>query len=400
MKEMTPHERLMTALRGGVPDRVPCNLAITRWIRYHYGCTCPRHQLKIAMDLGLDLIIQFGSYVWQSVSNDYIYAPGGGHAHSADGAYGDLSDVDVMTRVENHIKDVLYHRTFETPAGKLSDVIQWSRPNMGFGDGPNPHRVEPLVKSLDDLPALRYLYPPPRRDLLADIPLAIEDIGDRAVVAAYDCIHVGGWGVESLGPENMLIASLGDAKLLKGVCRISQDAHLRNLRAMLEQGLKVVVDSWFQCGPSVGWSPATFEQVFLPLIQESVALAHEFDALYVYQDDGRMRDIIPHLVEAGVDALSGLQPPPVGDVVLRETKENWGSRVALVGGLDPCYSFDRGSPEAVQTAVRQAIADAAAGGGYVLTTAEAVDPVTTVECLSAAVQAAKDYGRYLDRQQN
>ena len=383
----------MTALGGGVPDRVPCSLAIMRWVRSHYGCTCPRHQLKMAADFDLDLIVPFGSYTWQSVANDYVYAPGGGHSHSADGFYGDLGGVNVTIRVENRTDHVLYRRTFETPDGTLSDVTQWSRPDAGYGDGPNPHRVEPLVKSLDDLAALAHLYPAPRRDVLAEIPLVIAEAGDRAVVAAYDCTHVGGWGVESLGPENMLIASVADPALLAGVCRISQDTHLRNLRAMLERGLEVVFDSWFQCGPSVGWSPATFRDVFLPLVCESVRLAHEFGTLYVYQDDGRMKDIIPLLVEAGVDALSGLQPPPVGDVVLRETKAQWGDRVALVGGLDPCYSFDLGSPEAVRAAVEQAIADAAPGGGYILATAEAVDPMTSAECLHAAVRAAKDIGR-------
>jgi hypothetical protein len=328
------------------------------------------------------------------VSNDYIYAPGGGHTHSPVGFYGDLGGVNVTIRVENRASDVLYHRTFETPDGKLTDVTQWSRPDAGYGDGPNPHRVEPLVKSLDDLAALGHLYAAPRRDMLSEIPLVIDEAGQRAVVAAYDCTHVGGWGVESLGPENMLIASVADPSLLAGVCRISQDAHLRNLRAMLGQGLEVVFDSWFQCGPSVGWSPATFRNVFLPLIRETVELTHEFNALYIYQDDGRMRDIIPLLVEAGVDAMSGLQPPSVGDVVLRETKAQWGDRVALVGGLDPCYSFDLGSPEAVRAAVQQAIADAASGGGYVLATAEAVDPITSAECLHAAVRAAKDHGRY------
>jgi uroporphyrinogen-III decarboxylase len=230
--------------------------------------------------------------------------------------------------------------------------------------------------------------------MLVEIPLLIEDIGERALLAAYDCTHVGGWGVESLGPENMLIASLTDPDLLKGVCRISQDAHLRNLRAMLEQGIQAVFDSWFQCGPSVGWSPTTYRDMFLPLVKESIDLAHEFDAVYIYQDDGRMCDIIPALVAAGVDAISGLQPPPVGDVVLREAKSQCAGRAALVGGLDPCYCFDLGSADAVRTAAKQAIGDAAAGGGYILATAEAVDPMTTAECLHAAVQAAKDFGQY------
>ncbi|MFH1006827.1 MAG: hypothetical protein V1800_04900 [Candidatus Latescibacterota bacterium] len=195
-------------------------------------------------------------------------------------------------------------------------MIQWARPNIGYGDGPNPHRVEPLIKTQADLDALQYLYPEPRADFLADIPLLLEEVGQRALLAALDTTHAGSWGMEVLGPENMLLMSITDPELLKGVCRLANDAHLRNLKAMLAHGIEVVYDSWFQCGPSVGWSPQTYEHNFLPLIRETVDLAHEFDALFVYQDDGKMRDIVPHLVQAGVDALGGLQPPDVGDVVL------------------------------------------------------------------------------------
>jgi uroporphyrinogen decarboxylase len=163
---------------------------------------------------------------------------------------------------------------------------------------------------------------------------------------------------------------------------------------MLEQGIRAVYDSWFQCGPSVGWSPKIYRRVFLPLITEAVSLAHEFDALYIYQDDGKMRDIIPMAVEAGVDVLGGLQPPDVGDVVLRDVKARFGHQVALLGGLDPVYTFDLGDAETVRSAVRKAITDAGTGGGYVLGTGEAVAPHVSRESLIAASQAARDFGVY------
>ncbi|NQU10340.1 hypothetical protein HQ590_06100 [bacterium] len=40
MATMTVRERLMTALRRDVPDRVPLNLFATRWARFHHGCAC------------------------------------------------------------------------------------------------------------------------------------------------------------------------------------------------------------------------------------------------------------------------------------------------------------------------------------------------------------------------
>ena len=393
---MTPRQRLLTALRGGIPDRVPCYPSIIRWVRYHAGSPCPRHQLQLAEQFGLDLIVLYGQYVWQSVSNDYVYAPGGNGAGTALGLYGDLPDVNVDLRIQNMSDHVRTHRTFRTPSGILQDVIQWARPNVGYGDGPNPHRVEPLVKDRADLDALRHLYPPPRRDLLADIPLLLREAGDGALVAATDATGPGAWGMETLGPEGMLCASVTDPDLLRGVCRLAADAHLRNLRAMLEQGLEAVFDSWFQCGPSVGWSPQTYATVFLPLVREAVRLTHEFEALYIYQDDGRQQELIPHLVDAGVDAISGLQPPPVGDAMLADIKQQFGDRVALVGGLDPCYTFDRGSPAAVRQAVAQAVAAAADGGGFVLGTAEAVAPETPAACLHAMAAAAAEFGTYTE----
>ncbi|MFB3903696.1 MAG: uroporphyrinogen decarboxylase family protein [Acidobacteriota bacterium] len=391
---MTPRERIVKAMRGEAPDRVPCSPFMIRWIRGREGCVCPAHQLKVAEELGLDPILTYGQYVWQTVANDYVYSPSGGYSYAASGLYGDLPDVGVELRIESRPDEVWYYRTFQTPAGTLNDVIQWPRPDRGYGDGPNPHRVEPLVKSVADLEALRYLYPPPRRDAVADIRLLLDQIGDRAVLAAADCAHPGGWGMEPLGPEGMLLASIEDPELLRGVCRLAQDAHLRNLRAMLQEGVEVVFDSWFQCGPSVGWSPRSYECFFLPLVREAVDLAHSYGAIYVYQDDGKMRDIIPSIVASGADVLSGLQPPEVGDVVLADIKRQFGTRVALWGGLDPCYTFDLGDPEVVRKASEQAIRDAGGGGGFILGTGEAVSPTTSRDSLLAAVQVVRESGVY------
>ncbi|MFB3903701.1 MAG: uroporphyrinogen decarboxylase family protein [Acidobacteriota bacterium] len=387
-------ERLLTAFRGGCPDRVPFSPSIMRWIRYHYGCTCPLHQLKLAEDLDLDLLICYGLYVWRTVRNDYVYTPAGGHAYAASGLGGDLPGVTLELKVENRPDEVWFRRTFKTPEGQLGDVLRWARPDRGYGDGPNPVRVEPLVKSRDDLPALRHLFPPARRDVVADLPLLLDQVGERALVAAYDNTHPGGWGLEALGEEGRLIASVEDPDLVLAVARYCQDVHLENLRLMLEQGVKAVFDSWSLAGLSMGWSPNFYRRVFLQFVSETARLVHDYRAIYIYHDDGRMRDLIPLLLDAQVDVISGLQPPEVGDVGLREAKELAGGRAALFGGLDPCYTFDLGSAEKVTAAVKKAIEEAASGGGYVVGTAEGISPSTPLESLRAGVAAVKRYGRY------
>ena len=221
------------------------------------------------------------------------------------------------------------------------------------------------------------------------------EIGERALLAAIDCTHAGSWGMEVLGPENMLIDSVTQPELLKGVCRLANDVHLRNLRALLEAGLEAIYDSWFECGPSVGWSPKTYRQIFLPLVQECVNLAHEYNAIYIYQDDGKMRDIIPLAVEAGVDVLSGLQPPDVGDVVLQGCQGPlWatGSHCSAASiRATPSISARR-RPCAQPCARRLPMPEPAAATFWC--TGEAIDPKTPAESIAAAVQAAKDFGTY------
>ena len=108
-----------------------------------------------------------------------------------------------------------------------------------------------------------------------------------------------------------------------------------------------------------------------------------------------MTAILPFIVEAGVDVIGALQPPEVGDVILKNAKQQFGGKVALLGGLDPCWTLERGSPDDVRRAVKQAIEDAGHGGGYILGTGEAVDPHSTpAENLRAMVSAAKEYGYY------
>ena len=392
---MSSKERFMTALRGGVPDRVPVCPNLTRWVRGNEGCTCIRHLYRAHKKFGFDSFLPFYQYTWQTIANDYVYSPSGGYNYSANGFLGDIPGVNAELKLTNEKQWVTYERKFSTPAGELRDVIRWARPDMGYGDGPNPHREEPLIKTMKDVEALGYLYPQPRKDLTADIPLIIEDLGDDAVLAALDCVNFGSWGTEVFLPQQMLIASAEEPELLKVVCRIQNDAHLRNLKVFLEKGIRVVFDSWFQCSMSTGWSIDTYKNIFLPLIKEVIDLTHSYDALFIIHDDGRMKNVLGMLAEAGADCVSGMQPEDAGgDISLAQAKKLYGSKMAFMGGIDPCYTFDLGNAETVRAATKRAIDEGAEGGGYILNVGEAISPDVPPQLLFEFAAAAREYGGY------
>ena len=383
--EMTVRERLEAAFARGEVDRIPVAPDMVRWVRGNFGCTCEMHQLKGAEAFGFDPLIRHGMYLNHPISSDYVYRP------DAAGGYRDFAGVNVDIRVENHREKTIHVRRFQTPDGVLTDRIVWARGGMGFGDGPNPHREEPLVKSLEDVDALRHLYPSARKGYTDDLATFTEMVGERGVVTYCESSGAGVWGMESLGPENMLMCAVANKELLHAVLQVCQDRHLANLKAVLESGQRHFFDSWFQCGPSVGWSPGHIEEFFLPLIGESVELVHRYDAVYQFQDDGKMADIIGRLVGMEVEVVGALQPPPVGDCVFSELKGKHGDNVCLYGGLDPIYTFELGTPARVREAVIELLEGAGDGRGVVVATGEAFGPETSEACLRELAATARAF---------
>lgn len=384
---MTPRERLLAAFACQEVDRPPVWPNFIRWIRGNRGSASEIQQLFVMEEFGFDPLIVYGMYLNQPIASDYVYRP------DSAGGYRDLPGVSTDVRVERQKDCTIYSRKFQTPDGVLTDRISWPLPNLGYGDGPNPHREEPLVKSLDDIPALRHLYAPPRPGFTNELRYFTEMLGDRGVVEYNEASNAGSWGMESLGPENMLFCAIENKKLLHAVLGVCQEVHLHNLKTVLESGHKHMAVSWFQCGPSVGWSPANIEEFFLPLIRQSVELAHKYEATYRYQDDGKMADIIPHLVQWKTDIIGGLQPPPLGDCVLADIKKRFDRQACLLGGLDPVYTFELGSPDRVRQAVKEFLDPLDDNCGIIVGTGEAFGPETPAECLRELTRSVIEFGQ-------
>ena len=382
---MTPRQRILAAFKREDVDRPPVMACFIRWMRGHYHCTSDLQQLVALEAFGFDPLFYHGSYLHNMTINDYIYKPDGNDA------YRDLPDVNVDVRTENYKDRTIHKRRFETPAGVLTDRIMWGRPDMGFGDGPNPVREEPLVKTMADAEALQFILPLPRQSMIRDLRLFSEMVGERGVVEFSETAGAGSWGLEALGYENMLMCAAEQPELLKSVISTCHRQHMRNLKAVLESGHKHIVVSWFQCSASTGWSPAHIQELFLPLVRESVELVHSYDAFYRYQDDGKMKDVIPFLADMGVDMVGGLQPPPIGDCDFGEIKNAYGDKIALMGGLDPVYTFERGSPDTVREAVYALLDAAGDGRGVFVNQAEAFGPETSEETVRALPEAVKEY---------
>ncbi len=128
-------------------------------------------------------------------------------------------------------------------------------------------------------------------------------------------------------------------------------------------------------------------------MQRAIAAAKSVkpDMLAFYHSDGDIRDIIPELIEIGVDVLNPVQPECMDP---RAIKSKYGDRLSFWGTIGTQTTLPSGTPDDVRRQVREMIDTVGDGGGLVLAPTHLVEPEVPWENLMAFVDEAKRYGIY------
>jgi len=299
-------------------------------------------------------------------------------------------DVDVVHEVRDGCD--WWDRTIHTPGGDLHDVKRALIIREGSGAGPEV--VEPLVKDpVRDIPLLRYMHvDPARMDMQA--ALAVDErIGDRglavpSMMSPIDCRS------DVMKQEDFLMLYHDDREAFREIVGIGAEAMMAETRRVLEAGFKVVKTWWFYASPSGGWSPEIYEEMFLPHLVKHIELVHDYDALYIYYDDGKMNRFLDLYVEAGIDCLMTLTPPPMGDALPPEVKAGCGGRVCLMGGIDAVNEVYLSTPEKIREMVKERLSVYMPGGGYIMDGSNSLVWETPAENVRALADAGREFGGY------
>ena len=107
-------------------------------------------------------------------------------------------------------------------------------------------------------------------------------------------------------------------------------------------------------------------QAFIfPALRVLAEEAHREGVKFLFHSCGAVRDVIPDLIEAGVDILNPLQPAAKG-MDPAGLKEDFGSRISFHGGIDIQYLLPLEEPETVKEEVEKRARILGRGGGYIL----------------------------------
>lgn len=271
-----------------------------------------------------------------------------------------------------------------------SYVDEWG---VTYRRGPEAvaHPVAGPIRTLEDARAWRAPDPeaPHRLGQLPDLVRRYQ--GRRAI-----CFHGRAafmWSAYLLGMEEILAGFLVEPELVTLVMDKVLESNMAVVRRAIRAGAEVIVlgdDYAHNGGPMM--SPAVFDEFIRPRLARMIAMIHEEGALCIKHSDGNLYPLLESIVAAGPDGLNPIEP--VAGMTLRETKALVSGRVCLSGNIDCAHLLPHGSVSEVREAVRQAIADAAPGGGYILGSSNSIHSSCRPENFVAMARAAREFGTH------
>jgi uroporphyrinogen decarboxylase len=141
-------------------------------------------------------------------------------------------------------------------------------------------------------------------------------------------------------------------------------------------------------------SPEIYRKMIKPRhVRIISSIKKHTDAKIYMHSDGAIFDLIPDLIDAGVDILNPVQPLAAG-MESERLKKTYGDRLCFHGGIDQQQALAFGSARDVEEEVRTRIRALGAGGGYIVAPSNNLQPDVPPENIIALFRGARKWGKY------
>ena len=138
-----------------------------------------------------------------------------------------------------------------------------------------------------------------------------------------------------------------------------------------------------------------FRQLAFPAVKRAIELATEHGFMTHVHSCGPETALVKIMAEeTSLTVIDPLEIPPMGNCNLAELKRLYGHKLTLKGNLHTTDVMLLGTPDDVTRAAVQAMRDGAEGGRFILSTGDQCGRDTSYENLFAMVRAAEEFGVY------
>lgn len=361
---MTGRERLLKVLYHKQPDCIPVVLykPSQYWLNNYFG---NKDSLSAQRELGFDVMYHIGWPIEAESSEDW------------------QSDNETMTK--GIINEGMAGEV-RTPLGILRQQIK----NVGE----TSWTEEYTIKTKDDIKLLKYR--PKQKINLKFIKESINIVGDSGIVIGS---VLGVWheACTLVGTEKLIFECYDNPEWVKELCSILCEYSLAYCSQLIGSYLDLmeVIESYVSTSIL---NPEIYKEFVLPYDKKIVKTILSCGIPVTYHACGKVKNLIPLILETGTTVLETLAPPQMsGDVELSWVKKNYGKRLILLGGLDMVNSLSRGNPSDVENEVKRCINDAGYGGGYILANTDPFFDVS-LDNIKTMISTARKYGIYTEEE--
>ena len=159
--------------------------------------------------------------------------------------------------------------------------------------------------------------------------------------------------------------------------------------ALLDELLTVPVDGVMLDGDwgdqrGIMLGPERWRRLIKPRLARLYGRIHKAGKYVVHHSCGNIRDVIPDLIEIGLDVLQCIQPEAMSPY---ELKRQFGKDLTFWGGLGSQRIIPFGTPEEIRREIDRLCRVMGEGGGYILGPAKALQPETPTKNAAAVVES-------------
>ena len=414
---MTSRERIKMAIEHKEPDRVPIDFGAMRSTGIA-TITYNKLRKKLGVNRGLARMYDFVqqlAYPEKEIRDLF-------HVDAIDAGQAFLkSEDDWREWTLNDGSKCLIPKYLNIEIDENSTVLLKNRDGLVLGKKPKSSLyvdqtfwiygdLDAIPEKIDEKDVVKHMWaiptPPWHLDIFDDndYKLFIDTIKqlyettDCAVMLAVGC-NLFETGTFLRGMENFLCDIYVDKK---GVKRLLDVLVGRNLR-LLERVVKGVGE-WvdiLQFGDDLGsqtgpfMSPEVFREIFKPRYKKMWDYVHQNSSCKVFLHScGSIYELIPDLIDAGVDILNPVQTQ-TANMEPERLKKEFGKYVTFWGGgCDTQQILAKATPGKVKDDVKRRIEIFAKDGGFVFNQIHNVLADVPPENVIAMFEAAYEYGKY------
>lgn len=359
---MTSKQRLICALEGRQPDRLPVTThhLMDSFLNRQLGGASAREFFD---RFGLDAIQWVAAHRPDEAAGEYF--------DPLQGPPGFLEARRVSTDHWRVYPETIPSQEwpttrfrFVTPKGEISMVLQSNEHTSWV--------TEHLIKDKRDIDLLGEFMTAPKCDVEV-VNREAQAFGERGIVRGHVCCfdvfgQPGTWQDAAclVGIERLILESHDDPAWVHQLLQILQRRKITYARSLQGAAFDVIEFGGGDASSTV-ISPKLFDEFVAPYDAPIIAALHQAGQRVVYHACGGMMAFLERIAAMETDAMETFTPRGMGgDADLAQAKRRIGDRVCMIGGLDQLHFFTGCTPQETRAEVRRCFEAAGAGGGFIL----------------------------------